>query len=603
MIWRRVSFGVPLLLLLAGAAGDAGAQQVTLPLEKFEALRARANPGAETPPPPPAPYALELAEYAVKVSRESARVVQTLRLTLFDDQWQTVPMGEAGSFIGADFHGAEGRVAASDKGAGGLILYLRGRGAHEVRLESATAVSPDETATRPTWRFSLGFPAAAVVRGRIDAPATIEEIDPEGSGLIQKDTAKGAAGWTFVALPATTVRWTLSGKAVVPVRSQLPLRFEATSATASTLSRTGLAVAAWIEARVAQGELEKLTIPVPFGLKVVNIRGSYAGWNVEGGKLIITPLGPIAGSLALEVELSGEPHDRFATPLLLPEGSTRTRLLVKAALKGDGILTLFERGGTRPPGDQEEGRLPESLRSVKATLLAVTDPEHPPVWEAAWAERSEVLAAQVDRLLVDVALGEAGKASYQVWAEVRNRGAQQLTLNPPAGFELAGARRDGAAVVPGIVPGVGGNSLAVPLLTQEAAQVVYLSGVIPLALPQKDGTIQLQLPSLSAPVARVEVRLLVPGGRSYALVESARAGGVSPPPGTAPRRAVSGLGAQANAQINSASTAASPAAVLPGLFSLPAGFTEVQAAWSALSPAPAPLSLRVEAEKEKREWF
>jgi hypothetical protein len=39
------------------------------------------------------------------------------------------------------------------------------------------------------------------------------------------------------------------------------------------------------------------------------------------------------------------------------------------------------------------------------------------------------------------------------------------------------------------------------------------------------------------------------------------------------------------------------------LFALPAGFTEVQAAWSALSPAPAPLSLRVEAEKEKREWF
>lgn len=595
-IWKTASLGL-LLLLLAGAAG---AQQVTLPLEKFEALRARANAGAETPPAPPAPYALELADYAVKVSRESARVVQTLRLTLFDDQWQTVPLGEAGSFIGADFHGAEGRVAATDKG---LLLYLRGRGAHEVRLESATAVSPDETATRPTWRFSLGFPAAAVVRGRIDAPATIEEIDPEGSGLIQKDEAKGAAGWTFVALPATTVRWTLSAKAVVPTRSRLPLRFEATSATASTLSRSGLAVSAWIEARVAQGELATLTVPLPFGLKVVNVRGSYAGWNVEAGKLIITPLGPIAGSLALEIELSGEPHDRFATPLLLPEGSTRTRLLVKAALKGDGILALFDPGATRPPGDQEEKRLPESVRGVGALLLAVTDPEHPPVWEASWAERSEVLAMQVDRLLVDVALGEAGKASYQVWAEVRNRGAQQLTFNAPAGFELAGARRDGAAVVPGVVAGGGAGSLAVPLLTQEAAQVVYLSGVIPLALPQKDGTIQIQLPSLSAPVARVEVRLLVPGGRSYELVEKARAGAVSPPPGTVPRRAVSGLGQQANFQINSFGGSTPQVAEAPGLFMLPAGFTEVHAAWSALSPAPSPLGIRVEAEKEKREWF
>jgi hypothetical protein len=594
-IWKRASLGLTLLLFLAGAAG---AQQVTLPLEKFEALRARANPGAEMPPPPPAPYALELADYAVKVSRESARVMQTLRLTLFDDQWQTVPLGDAGSFIGADFHGAEGRVAATTDQK--LLLYLRGRGTHEVRLESATAVTPDETATRPTWRFSLGFPAAAVVRGRIEAPAAIEEIDPEGSGLIQKEG--GGAGWTFVALPGTTVRWTLSAKAVAPARSNLPLRFEATSATASTLSRTSLAVSAWIEARVAQGELEKLTIPIPVGLKVVNIRGSYAGWDVEGGKLIITPSAAIKSSLGLEIELSGEPHDRFATPLLLPEGSTRTRLLVKAALKGDGILTLVDSGATRPPGDQEEKRLPESVRGVGALLLAVSDPEHPPVWEAKWAERSEVLAAQVDRLLVDVALGEAGKASYQVWAEVRNRGAQALTLTPPAGFALAGARRDGAAVVPGVVPGAAG-SLAVPLLTQEAAQVVYLSGVIPLTLPQKDGTIQILLPSLSAPVARVEVRLLLPGGRSYSLVEKARAGWVSPPPGTAPRRAVSSLGAQANAQINAFGGGTPQTALLPGLFSLPAGFIEVQAAWSALSPAPSPLSLRVEAEMEKREWF
>ena len=79
-IWKRSSFGLPLLtlttLLLAGAAG---AQQVTLPLEKFEALRARANPGAETQPAPPAPYALELADYAVKVSRESGTSRPSIR--------------------------------------------------------------------------------------------------------------------------------------------------------------------------------------------------------------------------------------------------------------------------------------------------------------------------------------------------------------------------------------------------------------------------------------------------------------------------------------------------------------------------------------------
>ncbi|HET9210702.1 MAG TPA: hypothetical protein VFR03_09900 [Thermoanaerobaculia bacterium] len=171
---------------------------------------------------PSAPYALELAEYAVKVRPESARVVQTLRLTLYGDHWQTVPLGDAGSFISADFKGTEGRVEAGDKG---LEMHVRGHGRREVRLESAVPVARDDKATRPTWSFALRFPAAAVVRGRIEAPPAVEEIDPEGSGLVRPAPS---GGWSFVALPSTEVRWTLSGKAAVPRRAQLPLRFEAT---------------------------------------------------------------------------------------------------------------------------------------------------------------------------------------------------------------------------------------------------------------------------------------------------------------------------------------------------------------------------------------
>jgi hypothetical protein len=117
-----VAAAVSQLLALA-----AGAQQVTLPLDKFEELRARANPETGNPPCPPAPWALELAEYAVKVAPESARVAQTLRLTLYDDKWQTVPLGEAGAFIAADFRGTEGRVEVTDKG---LAMHVRGRGRH-----------------------------------------------------------------------------------------------------------------------------------------------------------------------------------------------------------------------------------------------------------------------------------------------------------------------------------------------------------------------------------------------------------------------------------------------------------------------------------------
>jgi len=108
MRWTSIRILAGIGLLLLGLA--ARAQQVTLPLEKYEELRAKASPEGGPAATPPAPYALEMAEYAVKVGPESARVVQTLRLTLYDDHWQTVPLGDAGSFISADFKGTEGRV-------------------------------------------------------------------------------------------------------------------------------------------------------------------------------------------------------------------------------------------------------------------------------------------------------------------------------------------------------------------------------------------------------------------------------------------------------------------------------------------------------------
>ncbi|HEX6903012.1 MAG TPA: hypothetical protein VF789_25065 [Thermoanaerobaculia bacterium] len=569
----------------------AGAQQVTLPLEKYEDLRARASAGGEDPTPPPAPWALESADYEVKAGPESARVVQTLRFTLFDDKWQSLPLGEAGAFIRADFRGLEGRV---DMAGGAWVLQARGRGVHEVVLESAVPVVRDETATRPTWRFGLRFPAAAVVRGRIAAPAAIEEVESEGPGLTLHAPE---GGWTFVALPNGEIRWTLSGRATLPRRALLPLRFEATTATATTLSRTRLQAFGWIETRVAQGRLETLRVPVPAGFKVVTVRGPVAGWDAKEGALVITPLAPVEDRLAVEVELTGEPRDVFATPLLIPEGSVRTLPLAKAALRGDGELNLADPGAARVAEAGEAAKLPASLRERDGKLFAVADVRRPPRWEAVWARSTEVLAAQIDRLLVNVAVGESGRASYQLWAEVRNRGAQRLSLTLPAGFTLAAGHRDGAAVT----PGTDGKTLSVPLLTQQAPQVVHLDGVVPLTLP-REGSFEIPMPALSVPAAKVEVRVLLPGGRAYSLAEPARAGVVGALPRTAARGPVSELSRQVNTQLMNVNAVAA-ASQASGFYPHPPGFIFLDAAWSALSATPSPLAIRVEAAKEKSQWF
>ena len=570
------------------SAITSAAQEVKLPLAEYEKLRSRSDPAPDSAAPPPAPFALELADFEVKAGPESARVVQSLRFTLYDDGWQTVPLGETGSFIRADFGGMEGRVRLAEKG--GWSLEVRGRGRHEVKLESVLAVARDETATRPTWRLGLKAPAAAVVRGRLEVPEGVEDVDPEGAVAVER----GAAGaWRFVAPAGADVRWTLSGKAVVPRRAQLPLRFEATTATASTVLHTRFRVLGWVEARVAQGRLEGLRVPIPAGLKVASVRGPV-DWKMDGETLVLTALSPVEDSLSVELDLTGDPRDKFATPLLIPEGSARTTLLGKAFLQGDGILSLTDPGAARVPDERETERLPEALRSASGRLFAVTDPARPPVWEAAWAERTEMLASQVDRLLVDVSVGEAGRASYQLWAEVRNRGAQQLSLALPAGFELVEARRDGAAVAPGIASG----AVAVPLLTQEAPQVVHLLGVVPFPLPKAEGAFEVALPALSAPAAKVEVRVVLPGGRSYELVDVTRAGTVGGPPQAAARVTENAMARQVSWAPRAASST-----VNASLFPCPPGFIQIGASWSALSANPAPLSLRAKDGKEKVQWF
>jgi hypothetical protein len=586
MRFLRILF---LLAVCASYALTAVAQEVKMPLAEYDGLRARANPAADPAAVPPAPFALELAELEIKAGPESARVTQTLRFTLYDGEWQTVPLGEAGSIIRADFDGGEGRVETVEEG---WALQVRGQGRHEVKLESVLPVTRDETATRPTWRFALRAPAAAVVRGRLEVPAGVEDVEQEGSVVIER-TAGGS--WSFAMPPGEDVRWTLSGKAVVPRRAQLPLRFEATSATASTLTHTRFRVLGWVQVRVAQGRLEGLRVPIPAGLKVVDVRGSVApDWKLDGETLVLTPLAPVEDSLAVEINLTGDPRDKFTTPLLIPEGSARTALFAKAYLQGDGILSLADPGAARVPEDREAAGLPDSLKSADGRLFTVTDATRPPAWEAAWAEKTEMLAAQIDRLVLDVAAGEAGRASYQLWAEVRNRGAQQLSFTLPPGFELVEARRDGAAVV----PGTSGGSLAVPLLTQEAPQVVYLLGVVSLPLPRGEGTFEVPLPALSAPAGKVEVRVILPGGRSYELTDASRAGSVAPPPQIAARQTANAMAQQVAWAPRSGSAPAGAE-----LFPCPPGFVGISAAWSALSANPSALSLRAKDEKEKVQWF
>jgi hypothetical protein len=571
-------------------SGAAFAQEVTLPLDRYEKLHARAHPAPTPTPAPVVGFSLDEAWLEIQVGDESARVVQELRMVLLGDSWQKIPLAAAGTFIAADLGGLEGRVTTGDD----WTLTVRGRGRHQVRLESLLPLAVNEEATRPTWSLALEVPQAAVAGGVIKVSDAVEDAEIV-SGAIWRSRGQ-ASGWRFVADPGTTLRARLLGKAVRPERSTLPLRYSAVTGNLLEISRTRVKLTSHLVLAVIQGSLEQLEVPLPTGFDVVTLGGDeVAGWNVENRKLLVTPLTAVEGSLNLVVELSAEAEDRLASLLLVPEQAWQVLAATAVNVEGDGLLELIERGSGRLPDDRERARLPQQITSASSYAMVIPDLAQPPRWQVTWPDSTEVLAAQVDRVLVDVMAGEAGSAAYQVWLKVRSTGATSITVSVPPGFELVAAGRDRTP----LLPGVAGDGLALPLIASSSPQVVHLAGLIPIQIPE-DGALFVPIPALSAPVSRVEARALLPGGRSYSVSNRSQQGSFSSPPEVATEAEVSAKSAQLVAQT---SVGRRQGGYQPRLFAAPAGTITVEASWSALSSQPDPVAITVKPRSERKEWF
>ncbi|MEO8502600.1 MAG: hypothetical protein ABI609_01775 [Acidobacteriota bacterium] len=587
-----------LLASIVGLGARLCVAQVTLPLERYEDLRSRSRPLDVTPEPPPAPYAVESVELELHAGETSARLISTWRLAVFTPEWQSVPFLPSGSLVSADFGGLEGRVDAGPDGTrGAWSLRVRGTGRHVVRLESMVPLERDETATRPTWHLEIQSPSAAAVHGTLTALAAVEDVTSDSGALVTALRASASAPlhageWEFLAHPGTRIRLTLAGKATAPARAHLPLRMEASAATVATVSRTELKLRAWIETRVAQGSLEELRVPLPDGFEVASVVGAYSGWKTADKTLVVTPLAPIETTWPLVIELRGSPRNTFTSPLLLPAGVARVRAFCATEVKGDGLAAVADPGSARRVDELELQRLPADLRAGGARFYVVPETSRPPKFEVAWAEGTQVLAAEIDRLLVEVAVGEAGKASYRVWVVVRNRGAQQMVFEMPPGFELAAAARDQAQVR----AGQRATQFTMPISAGERPQVLRLAGLLPLVVPAV-GEFVVPMPVLSAPVGRVEVRALLPAGRSYTLADATRLGAVGAPPSSAHGQS------RAENVAQQAVLAAVRALPADAPFGLPDGSIEIDAAWNALSPSPQPLVLRIKSSKERTSWF
>jgi hypothetical protein len=576
-------------ILLLASAGALGAQEVTLPLDRYDDLRQRARPVPVATPAPPAAHALEAAQIEIVAGKETARVTQRLTLSLFASGWQEIALPGAGSLTAAELGSLEGRV----KSDGQLTLVARGQGRHVVVLTSVVALTEDATAARVTRTLSLPLPPTAAVSGTITtSDEQIQEIAIAANGLTRGATSArrvefvGASGATLVA------RFLGPGRTVD--RAKMPLKFTAVAATLTEVSRTRTKVTGWITANVLSGQLDKLKVDLPSNLEVAAVHPKEVGWDLEGGRLVVTPLASVEKSLTLTVELTGASQAAFASPLLVPAAATQVTLMSAVRAADDGYPTMADPAGARRAEPDDEARLTEEAREAGVPFFVVRDRQRAPRWVLEWPEKSKSLAAQVDRLRVNAILGETGRAAYECWAVVRSSGTTEIALKPPPGFEMLRVERDGIEVQPGASDG----GLVVPLAAGSETQLVHVAGLLgDLALPEK-GELALALPGASAPIASVEVQVSLPADRQYELAQQERRSGLGPEP-----VARSGNKGQGGVLAMLAPRSAARATREPAPFEAGAASTTVQAAWSAMTQQPAPLVIRVKPRRQKERWF
>lgn len=579
-----LAVGLAGALTLLAAPPPLPGQAVTLSLERFQKLWDQAHPKPQDPIPPAVPFALESATVAIHTAGETGRISTELLVVLdaaSATEWRTIELPGLGAILAVDGDGLEVEIPNGSPRETPKLRLRRGARdgdrseRYTVKVESALPLALDPQAVVVERRLAVTWPSAGwatgtLITGRSDGG--IERVEVESGGALEPN---GAGRWTLLGEPGKTLHLRLFGSAakVDPTLDEaLSWDVDAASVLAVSRARRRLTASWQIHVRSGRAEkLETLSALVPAGYEVISATGDrVADWEVKAERLEIRLRPQATSELGVIVQLAADPAAEIDAPVLVPLGARTVRAARKVAVRGnDGLLEPLDPTAIeRLPLDQISQFASSFAEAPGEPLRA--DGATPTRWRVTWATGGEVLTGQIDRLVVDVLLGEAGTVHYQLWAEARN-GEAALEFALPAGTRLLGAERDGAAVTPGSSPDGG---WAVPMVVRESAQVVYLRALVDLPFPSRGGRLAIPLPRLGVPASRVEVRVAAPPGFTYSLVEPGRTlpnNRLAPPPAAPPP---------------AGSTTTSYLAP-------PAGFTVLEAGWAGWSQEPPPLLVEV----------
>ena len=501
------------VIVCALAATTARAQAptpegwVVLPVDEYRALRARANPDAALPVPPPVDATLTRVDYDLRVDSEAIAGRALLTVDVMREGWVKVPI-PAGLMV---------RDARLD---GQPVPLIEGPPAHVVLSRSGRAVLSLEislplASSAGTESITLPPSAAPMSRAILTLPRGGVELTVTGGFISERSET------------ATESRWTALGRANQPLtfawkrktddrRAEQALRFRARVTSVIGLGEEVSSISSTVRAEVQQGLARELSLTIPAGVVINQVNGAtVADWEVSGGLLRVRFLDPVTSEVSFVVQGEARlPADgELTVPLPRAPAAERETGGVAISVLGAGEIERHQMRGLEPAdvsdfADVVAGRESPSMVAFRLRPIGGADPRSLHVFVKRYTPQA-VLIANIEEARYRALVAEDGLLLVEANYAVRNnqRGFLKVTLPPGAtiwsasvaGKPVRPGKAEGDAVLLALEKGRAGEEA--PAF---AVRITYLQ---PIGRWIDKQPSRLILPALDLPVSRTGVEL------------------------------------------------------------------------------------------------
>jgi hypothetical protein len=480
---------------------------VVLPVDEYRNLRARANPEAPQPSPPPVDATLTRVDYDLRADGEAIAGRALLTVDVLREGWVKVPI-PAGLMVrdarldGQPLPLVEGPPAH-------VVLSRAGRSVLSLEISVPIAASAGaESIALPPSPAPLSRAILTLPRGGVDLTVT-------GGFVSQRSET------------ATESRWTALGRANVPLsfswkrkvddrRADQALRFRARVASVVGLGEEVSSISAVIRAELQQGMARELTLAVPAGMVINQVNGpTVADWDVTGALLRVRLLDPVTTEVSFVVQ--GETRLPAAgdvtVPLVRVPAAERETGGVAISVLGAGEIEKHVMRGLEPAdvsdlADVVAGRESPSMVAFRLRPIAGTEARSLTVSVKRYTPQA-VLIANIEEARYRVLAAEDGLLLVDAQYAIRNNQRSFLKVTLPPRATIWSASVAHKPVRPGVAEG---DSVLLALEKGRAGEdapafavrITYLQPIDPWL---DRAPARIVLPALDLPISRTGVEL------------------------------------------------------------------------------------------------